>query len=808
MSVRDWQPLIEGLLEAVILVDALELRIVAANRNAEQLLGAGPGALVGKPVVDVTTSPEDIFFWEEVASGLSQQILSDILLTRSDGSTVQVTRRVSAAHLEDGPNLYVLALHDRTEEIRVEGELEQLLAELRATLESTADGILVLDMEGAIRGYNQRFSELWGIEENLLVQRDDTAVFAWMEQYVIQRDEYIERLGAIHSSPLEEASDLVVLCTGHVLERVTLPQYARGRPIGRVFSFRDITRRLADEARLEMAAKVFEFSLDAIFITDAEHRIVSVNPSFERLTGFGKEQVLGHSPAEFLANRDAEPEYGRLQEPLVRDGFWEGEIWNRCRDGSVSLCLISLVQVRDEAGNTTNFIGFFKDLTDALAARQRIEELAYHDALTGLPNRLMFAERFEAAQKLADRNGTAFAILFIDLDRFKHINDSLGHMFGDRVLVEVAERLNGCLRQVDILSRLGGDEFLILLNQTGGRGAESTVRRLLEALSQPFSLSDIAFTVTCSIGIALYPDDGVTLDDLIKNADSAMYAVKEHGRSGFRFYKRQMNIDLLSRVKLDHAIRQALELGGFRLKFQPQVEMDGGGIIGAEALIRWHDPELGSIPPGRFIPVAEESGAIVPLGDWVLQQAAHQASSWYHNKGLRIVTAVNVSAVQFQQVDFVGRVAAALRATALPAHLLELELTESILIQNAEETLKRLEALVRLGVQLAIDDFGTGYSSLAYLKRFPIHKLKIDKSFVHDLPKDESGAAIVHAIIDLGHAMQLSVIAEGVETEAQRRFLQECGCDELQGFLCSAALDKEAFEDFYYAQQVQKLAIK
>ncbi len=806
MSVRDWQPLIEGLLEAVILVDALELRILAANRGAEQLLGAGPGSLAGKPVVDVTTSPEDVFFWEDVASGLAQQILSDVLLTRADGTTVQVTRRVTAAHLQDGPSVYVLALHDRTEEVRIEGELEQLLAELRATLESTADGILTLDMEGAIRGYNKRFSELWDIGENLLVHRDDAAVFAWMEQCVVDRDEYIERLVSIHSSPLVETSDLVVLRAGHVLERVTLPQFARGRPIGRVFSFRDITRRLADEARLEMAAKVFKSSLDAIFITDAEHRIVSVNPSFERLTGFSQEQVVGHSPSEFLANRGAEPEYAQLQKQLIEDGFWEGEIWNRNRDGSASLCLISLVQVRDEAGDSTNFIGFFKDLTDALAARQRIEELAYHDALTGLPNRLMFTERFEAAQNLADRNSTAFAILFIDLDRFKHINDSLGHMFGDRVLVEVAGRLNGCLRQVDILSRLGGDEFLILLNQTGGRGAESTVRRLLEALSQPFSLSDIAFTVTCSIGIALYPDDGATLDDLIKNADSAMYAVKEHGRSGFRFYKRQMNIDLLSRVKLDHAIRQALELGGFRLKFQPQVDMDSGGIVGAEALIRWHDPELGIVPPGRFIPVAEESGAIVPLGDWVLQQAARQASSWYH-KGLRIVTAINVSAVQFQRSDFVDRVAAALHVTALPAHLLELELTESILIQNAEETLKRLEALVRLGVQLAIDDFGTGYSSLAYLKRFPIHKLKIDKSFVHDLPNDESGAAIVHAIIDLGHAMQLDVIAEGVETEDQRSFLLECGCDELQGFLCSAALDKDAFEDFYYAQQVQKVTI-
>jgi diguanylate cyclase (GGDEF)-like protein/PAS domain S-box-containing protein len=629
----------------------------------------------------------------------------------------------------------------------------------------------------------------------LLTQQDDNAVHAWMEHGVIDKSRYIEQLSQINRSPLAEACDVLALRSGHILERVTLPQYARGRPIGRVFSFRDITQRLANKARLELAAKVFETSLDAIFITDAERRIVAANPSFERLTGYRGEQALGRLPEDFLDNAHQQTSYQRLQTTMAEKGFWEGELWNRRDNGEVYLCLISLVMVKDQAGKASNYIGFFKDLTEALAARKRIEELAYHDALTGLPNRLMFSEHFEFAKKIADRKATTTAVLFIDLDRFKHINDALGHLFGDRVLVEVAERLKSCLREVDTVSRLGGDEFLILLNDVNAAGAEASARRISQHLSAPLSLSNLAFTITCSIGIALYPQDGDSMDELIKNADSAMYAVKERGRSGFRFYTRQMNIGLLSRVKLDHAMRQALENHAFKLQYQPQIDLATGQMIGTEALLRWHDAELGNIPPGRFIPIAEESGAIVPLGDWVLRQATRQAADW-HAKGLRLVTSVNVSALQFQQADFVRKVAEALEASALPAHLLELELTESILIQHIDETLKRLQALAQLGVRLAIDDFGTGYSNLAYLKRFPINKLKIDQSFVRDVPGEDSDTAIVHAIINLGHSLHLRVIAEGVETEAQREFLRQGGCDEMQGFLSAPALDENMIDTF------------
>ena len=585
------------------------------------------------------------------------------------------------------------------------------------------------------------------------------------------------------------------LRSGRVLERVTLPQYARGRPIGRVFSFRDITQRLADEKHLRLASKVFEASLDAIFITDATHHLIEINSSCERLTDYSKTELLGQPMMIFFSERSGESFVRHLLEQLDQKGFWEGETWNRSKGGKSYLCLASIVRNQNEDGVTTHYFGFFKDLSETHAARQRIEELAYNDALTGLPNRLFMAERIDQALHFSDRNDVSCALLFLDLDHFKHINDSLGHQFGDRVLIEISERIKSCLRQVDTAARLGGDEFLLLLNQADARAAEITARRVIDALSQPLRLDDMTFTVSCSIGIALYPADGTNMDDLIKNADSAMYHVKERGRSDFRFYQRQMNIGLLSRMKLDHAMRLALENNEFTLHYQPQVEMSSGRIFGAEALIRWHDKELGNITPDRFIPIAEETGLIVPIGKWVLSEAVQQCARW-HAKGLALSVAVNVSALQFQQANFVEGVAEALHTAGLPANMLELELTESILIREVDVALARLDELAALGIQLSIDDFGTGYSSLSYLKRFPIHKLKIDRSFISVLPGSESDAAIATAIINMAKALQLRVIAEGVESEMQREFLMNTGCHEFQGFLCNPALSNEAFERF------------
>jgi diguanylate cyclase (GGDEF)-like protein/PAS domain S-box-containing protein len=785
-------PLIEGLLEAVWIVDPVSLRILSVNAAAAKMLGMEPQALVGKPVVELTATPEDMFFWQDVAAGLVDSINSETLMLHADGSTVPVERRVSRAWTEAGRAVYAVGIRDRSAQQRVEDELEKLVAELRATLESMADGILVTDLQGGIRGYNNHFSRIWSLPEAVLAQRNDDALHTQLAQSVVDAEQYRTRLAEIGRAPLLEATDVLVLRSGQLIERVTLPQCSRGQPIGRVYSFRDITQRVAAESSLRLAAKVFESSLDAIFIAGPDHKVVDVNPGCERETGLPRAALLNRPAPELFHDPNDERLFSHIEQRWATEGFWEGETWLRREDGTSCAVQLSWVVVRDDAGAIIQSIGFFKDLTEKLAALQRIEQLAYSDALTGLPNRLQLQQKVEFALRLADRDGGQFAVLFIDVDRFKNINDSLGHKFGDRVLIKVAERINGALRQVDTLCRLGGDEFVVYLHHADPLGAEMVARRILQDVAQPFKLDDLNLSISCSIGVSMYPTDGQTLDELIKQADTAMYRVKESGRANFRFYQPQMNADLLSRMKMDYSMRQAMERHQFMLHYQPQICVKTGKLLGAEALIRWTDAELGQVSPGIFIPLAEESGFIVTIGAWVLEEAVRQAAVW-QQAGTPVTVSVNVSALQFRQPDFVDRVADAIRNVGLKPELLELELTESILVQDADEALGRLNALSALGVRLAIDDFGTGYSNLAYLKKFPLQKLKIDRSFIQGLPDDESDLAIITAVTSLGHALRLEVVAEGVETEAQRAELVKLQCDQYQGFLCSPGLPAAEF---------------
>ena len=456
------------------------------------------------------------------------------------------------------------------------------------------------------------------------------------------------------------------------------------------------------------------------------------------------------------------------------------------------------------AGCPTGRVYSFRDQSEKLAADQRIETLAHTDALTGVPNRHQLTHRLAYALALARRDSTPFALLHVDLDRFRQINDSFGSSIGDRVLIEASERMLRCLREVDMLARTGGDSFVVLVHHADARGAETMARRIVEAMAKPFTLDGAPCTVTCSIGVALYPGDAASAETLLRSAESAMRGAKEGNRGGFRFHQARADVDLRSRMRLDHAMRQALAQGQLRLHYQPQIDLRSGQIIGAEALLRWRDAELGEVSPAEFIPVAEESGFIVAIGEWVLDRAVRQAAAWLA-QGWWVPVSVNVSALQFRQPAFVDGVAAVLAAHGLPAELLELELTESILLRDADGALQRLQALAERGVRLAIDDFGTGYSSLGYLKRLPIARLKIDRSFVAGLPADSSDAGIVRAVMQLAHALQLRVVAEGVETPAQRQFLHDVGCDEYQGFLYAAALDSGAFERRLAPQPAERL---
>lgn len=788
-----WRPLLNAMLNAAWVVDPQNLRIAAVNELAATLVGMTEADLLDKPVIELTSSPEDMFFWEDVAAGLAESIHSNTMLRSADGIAIPVERRVSRICLTQDQPVYVVTARDLRPQYQAEDALQDRLAELRATLESTGDGILVTDLAGGVRNYNRLFAELWGIPEAILESQDDPALFAHLASRMADPVAYRECLHRRTAQEHTQAGvDVLLLGSGRILERVTTPQHSRGRAMGWVYSFRDITQRVDDESRLQLAAKVFDSSLDAIFITDAHFAILQVNPRCEQLTRCKRTQLLGTSARKLFFDPQTPDFFDQVELALALDGLWSGEVWRMVGDHPCAV-EVSWVALLNAQGELQNTVGFFQDMTERMEAQKRIETLAYTDALTGLPNRLLLTQRVDLALRMAQRNGGSSAILLIDLDHFKNVNDSMGHSFGDRVLMEVAERVRHCLREVDTLCRLGADEFVGFLQDTDAFGAEIAARRILDALAQPFVMDGVNFSLGCSIGVAMYPEDGRSVDELIQCADTAMHRVKERGRGNFRFYQPQMNVDLLSRMKMDHAMRQGLEQGLFRLHYQPQVSLCDGSLLGAEALVRWTDAQLGSVPPSTFIPLAEESGFIIAIGNWVLDEAVRQAALW-QNAGRGVVVSVNVSALQFQQADFVERVAQAIHSAGLAPSLLELELTESILIKDANEALARLHALAALGLSLAIDDFGTGYSSLAYLKKFPISKLKIDRAFVMGLPEDESDRAIVSATVAMARALKLAVVAEGVETAAQRDYLHALQCESFQGYLCSPGLPAQEFE--------------
>lgn len=799
MSLSASRGLIDALLEAVWLVEPVHLRIVSMNQPALDLSGLARDDMLGRPVVELTATPEDQYFWEDVAAGLTDRIHSETLIRSADGIAIPVERKVCRIWLDAATPLFLVSLRDLRQQRRTEIELEQLVAELRATLESTADGILSHGLDGRVHNYNRRFAELWDLPEALMVRRNDEALSEHMADAVLDAQPYQQRLREIAAAPLLEAQDTLTLRSGRIVERRSRPQYSRGLPSGRVYAFRDITQEVDTQSRLRLAAKVFEFSLDSIFITGADFVVLAVNPACERQAGQVQSQLLGNAAAEFFYDPHDQGFFKRVQQHLQTDGFWEGEVWRRNTAREPHAVQVSWILLRDEYGRPVHSICFFKDLSEKYAAQHRIETLAYRDVLTGLPNRLLLSQRVDFALRMAERNGGQFAVFFLDLDRFKNINDSMGHSFGDRVLVEVAARIGACLRDVDTLCRLGGDEFVLFLQEADAPGAEACAQRVLYAMAQAFVFDGMSFSVGCSIGVALYPEDGKTLDELIQYADTAMYRVKERGRGSFRFYQPQMNVDVLSRIKMDHAMRQGMQQGRFRIHYQPQIDIGSGALVGAEALTRWSDAEFGEVSPSVFIQLAEETGFITTIGNWVLEQAVQQAVVW-QRAGTPVAVSINVSPLQFQQADFVSIVDEALRSAQLRPELLELELTESILVRDADEALERLHALAAIGVRLSIDDFGTGYSSLSYLKRFPIGKLKIDRSFITGLPQDESDRAIVSATIAMAQALKLAVVAEGVETQAQMDCLRDLGCASYQGFLCSAAMPADDFAQWMAAQ--------
>ncbi len=542
--------------------------------------------------------------------------------------------------------------------------------------------------------------------------------------------------------------------------------------------------RMQVEKELQLTASVFDHSPQGIMITDTEHRIRKVNEAFTEITGWSENDVLGRRDSMLSAGRDDPNLRDEIQSALDRRGNWVGELWSRRRDGEVYPENRTVVAVRDRGNRLQHYVSMFSDISAEKFAAERIHRLAHYDATTELPNRVLLQDRLLHAINRVARSGGRLALLFLDLDGFKLINDTYGHAAGDEVLRLVGVRLTSRLRKADVVARIGGDEFAVVLGDVGqATDVQAICDQLLQVITEPYEISGQENRVTTSIGIALFPDDGRDVQTLLKHADAAMYQAKESGKNRYAFYEPEMNKRAEERLHLTRQIRHGLEHDEFSLCYQPQYDLASGRLVGVEALTRWKDSEGNQIPPSRFIPVAEDSGLIVPLGAWVLNQACRQAQQW-RSQGLEFGRlSVNISGRQFHDEALHETVAAALQNSGLPGDRLELEITESWVMEGPFRAEKQMRMLHDLGVNLVIDDFGVAYSSMAYLKRFPVQKLKIDRSFIRDIPSDSDDAAIVSAIIAMGHSLGLRVVAEGVETPEQSAFLRGTGCDEVQGFL-------------------------
>jgi diguanylate cyclase (GGDEF)-like protein/PAS domain S-box-containing protein len=555
--------------------------------------------------------------------------------------------------------------------------------------------------------------------------------------------------------------------------------------------------------RLQYLATLFERHPDGMVVTDAANRIVEVNPAFTQITGYAAEAVIGQDPGMLSAGHTSPETYAEMWQALRSEGCWQGEFWDRRADGNIYPKSVSIALVRDAAGEVSHHVAIFRDTSERKSAADQIFQLTHNDALTGLINRTTAESQLDQMLTSARRDGGLVAVILLDLDNFKQFNDTLGHAVGDGLLVQIASRLRDSVRASDVIARLGGDEFLIIAPDIDNAMSVSAIAsKIRRSLAEPHQIDSHLLYATATIGISLFSSDGDDAETLIRNAETAMYKAKSLGRDTFKFFAATMNAAAHERLKLENALRLALEettlqyAPQFRVHFQPQMDITTGRITGLEALARWQAPEFGMVPPSTFIQIAEETGLIQPLGDWIFWEACRQLRAFKDQGVTDMRVAVNLSTQQLRNENLPAVVRGALACYGLSPTELELEITESVAMHNPELTKAILGQLHELGIVLAIDDFGTGYSSLSYLKHLPIHRLKIDRSFVRDITSNHDDVAICSAIIVLGHELGLDIIAEGVETEPQRDYLKRLNCDLLQGFLYSKPLPAEEVVDF------------
>jgi diguanylate cyclase (GGDEF)-like protein/PAS domain S-box-containing protein len=692
--------------------------------------------------------------------------------------------------------LIIAESRDLTEHKLAEQAVRESEEQFRLLLESTTSGIYGTDRNGICTFANSRFLQLLGyVHVNEVLGKNTHELF-----------HHSHNNGEIY--PIEDCSIYGAMNTGKGIQRSdevfwrrdgscfpvefqAAPIRRDGVVVGAVITFTDITERNEADKKLLLANKVTESATEGILVTDAQGNIVDANPAFTRLTGFGLDEVLGIKPYTLMSDKNDKNLEREMRRSLVKSGAWLGEVLHRRKNGEDFPVRASISAAKEPSGAVSHYVGLYTDIADIKHAEARLERLAHYDSLTDLPNRMLFNQRLEMALSSARRHERHIAVLFIDLDRFKQVNDTLGHKYGDQVLIEVSRRLLEIVRKEDTVARLSGDEFTIILSELTEPGlADYVAKRVVETLSQPFILSADPIYIGASVGVALYPGDGLDAESLFRTADIAMYSAKNQGNSNYQFFDARMDARSKEKLMLELGLRHALEMQALYLVYQPKYELATSRIVGIEALLRWHSPEFGMVSPDSFIPIAEDTGLIIPIGEFVIKEACRQAKLWQDSLP-DVPVAVNLSMRQFRDENLLPFIESTLQEMALSPDLLELELTESLIMDDLERNTRVLSRLKKMGLKISIDDFGTGYSSLSYIKRLPIDTVKIDKSFVLDLTRDMGDKAIVSTIITMAKNMNLHVLAEGVETTEQLNYLRQEGCHHAQGFLLGQPLSAD-----------------
>jgi diguanylate cyclase (GGDEF)-like protein/PAS domain S-box-containing protein len=689
-------------------------------------------------------------------------------------------KRVNTAPLSDNIKIEAQVLEKNT-------ELEKSLSLLRATLESTADGIMMVNGKGQVVDWNQKFVEMWRIPSNMLEVGTESISFDYILDQLSNPASVIADVQYLYENPDWQGNlPLLHFKDGRIFERFTQPQRVGTEIVGRVYSFRDVTQRLMSEDELRIRERAIEASSHGVAIIDItkdEQPIIYVNKAFERITGYPEQYVIGKNLAHLQGSKADQVNQKRIDLAIREQREEVVEIETYRRNGELFWCELSVAPVTDSFTKVRHYVCILNDITQRREMEKQLVRQATHDSLTELPNRVLLIDRVDQAILQAKKKNTLLAFLFLDLDRFKMTNDTLGHSIGDKLLQAVSNRLLIATNDFDTVARLGGDEFVILLPELSTEvQAHQMAEEILHLLEKPFQVDQHSLKITGSIGISFYPKDGSDYGSLMKNADLSMYHAKDSGRNSYRVFEQEMNRRVINHMQLDNALRDAMKKKEFYLVYQPLIDLKQNKIVGVEALLRWNSHLLGNVPPIDFIGMAEENGLIIEIGKWVMEEACKQTIIW-HKEGYKDLSiAVNISGRQFKQPDLPEMVAKILKNTKLPPKYLELELTESLLVDDIDHAVDTMYKLKDMGTKLVIDDFGTGYSSLSYLKQFPVDKLKIDRSFISELVNEENDAAIARAIINLGHSLNLEVLAEGVETELQKDFMIKHGCDYAQGY--------------------------